>query len=665
MLKLLKSPLRLPISAITPPDVFARYRTMTIARARARAEWLSSRRNNSLVCEVAEPALTEPADFSAHPIERIASAWGVAGVADVSGIVAAGSIDALMRSQLARIQGHSHGIDADLICDLVASRIGYGEARALVASGGALEQLGFVEVVNRADGTSIVLATQRLLGLFEGFLVSDSRLAAVVSWRACDPRDSVGVITDEEMGNACESIKRVVEACSPPVALLIGPSGCGRARLAGAIASAIGFERLAVVDVALLPREASDLAIQLRRIETDVRFLHALLVIRGIDAGDTVKLRNLSALLPTVAVPTILTSTSDDGLADLERVLGAKLRIRRPDAPLRREAWKLEVENRGIVLDDSALDQLAATFALTRSAIARTTDLAIARDGSVTLAGLLHCAASQVHSQLERYAKRSLPTDKLSHLVLESDVRSQLSEIVRAVKMRRSLERMYGGRLNGPRGVAALFNGPPGTGKTLSAAALACELGMPLYRIDVSSIVDRYVGETEKNLARVFEEAESERGLLLFDEADSLFTKRVEVGDANDRYANMQVNMLLNLIDDYSGLVVLTTNLKASIDVAFLRRMSFKITFELPDVEERVALWKHHIPREVPIVRGIDIVDLATRYKASGGEIRNAVYRAVLMGEGAPLDGDSLERSICLELEGSGNVVRRGSSLRD
>ena len=259
MLKLLKTPLRLPISTTNPPGFFARYRTATIIRARARAEWLTTQRNNGSGCEFAEPAASEPLEFSTHPLERISSAWRTPGVADVSCIVAAGSSDSVLRRQLARLQGHSNGIDADLICDLVSSRIGYGEARALVASGGALEQLGFVEVVNRADGTSIVLATQRLFGLFEGFLVSDSRLTSVVCWRACESSDAVGVISAEEMDHACESIKRVVDACLPPLVLFIGPSGCGRARLAGAIASALGFERVAVVDAAILPREASDL----------------------------------------------------------------------------------------------------------------------------------------------------------------------------------------------------------------------------------------------------------------------------------------------------------------------------------------------------------------------------------------------------------------------
>jgi SpoVK/Ycf46/Vps4 family AAA+-type ATPase len=216
------------------------------------------------------------------------------------------------------------------------------------------------------------------------------------------------------------------------------------------------------------------------------------------------------------------------------------------------------------------------------------------------------------------------------------------------------------GRAIGPNGIAALFNGPPGTGKTMTASAMAHDLGLPMYKIDVSSIVDRYVGETEKNLARIFEEAESERGLLLFDEADSLFTKRVEVSDSHDRYANMQVNMLLNLIDEYSGFVILTTNLKASIDTAFLRRMSFKVTFELPDTPEREALWRMHIPESTPLTRDVNLARLADHYRATGGEIRNAVYRALLMAPpGSPLDAARLSRAMALELEASGNVVKR------
>jgi SpoVK/Ycf46/Vps4 family AAA+-type ATPase len=265
-----------------------------------------------------------------------------------------------------------------------------------------------------------------------------------------------------------------------------------------------------------------------------------------------------------------------------------------------------------------------------------------------------------VHSHLERYAKRSVPRTPLAELVLADDLKEQIEELIRAVRFRPELRRALDGRSIGPNGIAALFNGPPGTGKTMTASAMATELGLPMYKIDVSSIVDRFVGETEKNLSRIFEEAESERGLLLFDEADSLFTRRVEVSDSHDRYANMQVNMLLNLIDEYTGLVILTTNLKASIDTAFLRRMSFKLTFELPEPDQRAALWRVHLPPEVPLARNVDLVELADRYRASGGEIRNAVYRALLMiTPGSALDSETLSRAVARELEASGNVVRR------
>jgi len=356
-------------------------------------------------------------------------------------------------------------------------------------------------------------------------------------------------------------------------------------------------------------------------------------------------------------VPLVLTTEHDDP-GRLEPLVAVKHQVSRPPAALRREAWAHELVAHGAQPTDNLLDHLAGTYSLTRSTIGRAVDLVTSSDRPFDAEALEHAAASQVRSRLDRYAQRIMPKASLSELVLAHDVAEQVDELVHAVVHREQLASRFGDL--GPKGIAALFNGPPGTGKTMTAGAIAHTLQMPLYRIDVSSIVDRYVGETEKNLARVFEEAESERGLLLFDEADSLFTKRVAVSDSHDRYANMQVNMLLNLIDDYTGFVILTTNLKASIDSAFLRRMSFKIGFEVPDVAERTALWRMQIPEHVELSPDVDLDQLARRFRCSGGEIRNAVFRALLLTpSGAPVTSASLSRAVALELEASGNVVQR------
>jgi SpoVK/Ycf46/Vps4 family AAA+-type ATPase len=282
-------------------------------------------------------------------------------------------------------------------------------------------------------------------------------------------------------------------------------------------------------------------------------------------------------------------------------------------------------------------------------------------------------AEARLAGQLGRFARRGRSLARLEHVVLPAPIREQLIELRDAVRNRNAVYDRWrlADRHAIGRGIVALFNGPPGTGKTMTANVLANELGLPLYRIDTSAVVDRYVGETEKNLMRLFEEASASRAALLFDEADSLFGKRVEAHDASDRYANMQINVLLNLIEDYDGFVVLTTNMKGALDSAFLRRIVFKVSFELPDVEERAALWEYHLPPEIPRTSDVDLMALAREFeRVSGGDIKNAVLRAVLQaGAEGGISQAILHRSMANELRANGSLIPerkekvRGSSL--
>src|SRR6185436_3027891 len=167
----------------------------------------------------------------------------------------------------------------------------------------------------------------------------------------------------------------------------------------------------------------------------------------------------------------------------------------------------------------------------------------------------------------------------------------------------------------------------PGTGKTMVAGIIARELGLDLYRIDLSRIMSKWIGETERNLAAVFDAAEDGQAILLFDEADSLFAKRTEVRSSTDRYANLEVNYLLQRLDTFEGICILTTNLDGSIDPAFKRRMSLRLQFPFPDEETRVRLWAAHVPSEAPVAGDLDFAELARRFPLSGGYIRNSALR--------------------------------------
>ena len=223
--------------------------------------------------------------------------------------------------------------------------------------------------------------------------------------------------------------------------------------------------------------------------------------------------------------------------------------------------------------------------------------------------------------------------------MLPAERRTQLREIVRR---RRFGERVFGawgfGRRHADaRGLAALFTGPSGTGKTMAAAIVARELGLDLYRIDLSQIVSKYIGETEKHLAHVFAEAEASDVALFFDEADALFGKRSAVQDAHDRYANIEVAYLLQQVETYPGVVILASNLRKNLDEAFLRRLQVCVEFALPSAAERAAIWRRVWPAEAPMSPELDLDDLAERLELSGGHIRNialgAAFAAAEAGE--------------------------------
>jgi SpoVK/Ycf46/Vps4 family AAA+-type ATPase len=177
-------------------------------------------------------------------------------------------------------------------------------------------------------------------------------------------------------------------------------------------------------------------------------------------------------------------------------------------------------------------------------------------------------------------------------------------------------------------GVTALFAGDSGTGKTLSAEVVAADLGLDLYLIDLATVVDKYIGETEKNLDRIFSEADRVNGVLLFDEADAIFGKRSEVKDARDRYANVEIAYLLQRMERFDGLAVLTTNLRANLDEAFLRRLDVIVDFALPEEADRLRLWDLHLPPAVPRADDVDLEFLAAAFKLSGGNIRNICVAA-------------------------------------
>ncbi len=268
-------------------------------------------------------------------------------------------------------------------------------------------------------------------------------------------------------------------------------------------------------------------------------------------------------------------------------------------------------------------------------------------------------ARRQPEHALERLASLIAPTFTLDDLVLTDDAAAKLRELVAHVALKHVVFDRFGFRRRLPRGqgVVALFSGPPGTGKTMAAEAVAHALRQDLYRVDLSAVVSKYIGETEKNLATAFDEAERGSAVLFFDEADSLYSKRTtDVRDAHDRYANIEVNYLLQRVETFTGLVVLATNRAASLDDAFLRRLRFSIQFDVPDTRLRRELWRRAFPPEARVAE-LDWDALAAA-ELTGGNIQSAALAAAFLaasGDGT-IDRGHVEHALRREYEKLGKA---------
>lgn len=289
-------------------------------------------------------------------------------------------------------------------------------------------------------------------------------------------------------------------------------------------------------------------------------------------------------------------------------------------------------------------------------------DESIHGDGRLQSHHILNEIRKSFRHQLGTLAEITVSDVPLSGVVLTDEAKAQVDEILEYANQLHRVLDTWGFRQRSPYGnaLSALFAGPPGTGKTLLACALANELGKVLYRVDLSRIVDKYIGETEKNLGKIFDEAAKAQAIILFDEADSLFAKRTEVKSSNDRYANLEINFLLQKLESFDGMTILTTNLSKSIDDAFRRRIRFIVDFPMPDVDARVKLWQRMMPPGAPLADDIRWKWLARNFEMSGGYIRNAVLKASIFAaaRNKPIDMECLVNAAEAQARSMGQLIR-------
>jgi hypothetical protein len=447
-----------------------------------------------------------------------------------------------------------------------------------------------------------------------------------------------------------------------------GRTGSGRHTLLVSLASRAG-RSLGVIDLTTMPRDAGRLA----------EMLAAVL-----------RRAMLRGLVPCVDGLELIGSEDPDTKVQVGATLRAHpgpLAVRLPgdaqisldpgyllvDVPSRNEqkraeSWSIALERHGIDLPDPS--ELAARYRIGPGIIERVCTEVARRpdppaDASAWVRELDDAVRQHLENRLGTTATRVTRLATWADMVLPEDIIDSLLELTARVRHRKKVFEQWGfdKSITTARGITALFQGSPGTGKTMVAGVIARDLGLEMYRVDVSRITSKWIGETEKNLGALFDAAEDGQVMLLFDEADSLFAKRTEVKTSVDRYSNMEVNYLLQRLDTFEGIAILTTNFGNAIDPAFKRRLTYRVTFPFPDEEMREQLWRSLIPPQVPVQGTLDFASLSQRFRLSGGYIRNAALRAAFLAaeEGSALTHEHLERAIRMEFREIGKLAETGT----
>ncbi|HEY79295.1 MAG TPA: ATP-binding protein [Dehalococcoidia bacterium] len=433
-----------------------------------------------------------------------------------------------------------------------------------------------------------------------------------------------------------------------------GPDGVGRQATAEAVCSELGVPILNV-DVNKMVAVNTSLELSLRLVFRESRLQNAALLLDGYDRllGDEKEMRSSYESLITELenYPQWVFLVSEKEWQPGAILYGksfTSVELPDPSYKARRQLWERQRNGDSAMAADIDFGDLAAKFRLSggqiRDVVAAARSLARWRDPGkavITAQDLYAACRRQFRGTLGALSRKIQPKYSWPDIILPKDQMEQLHEICSYVKYYYTVYDDWGfeHKLSTGKGLNVLFSGPSGTGKTMAAEIIANELGLDLYKIDLSAIVSKYIGETEKNLDRIFREGQTSNAILFFDEADALFGKRSEVRDSHDRYANIEVAYLLQKMDEYEGAVILATNMRKNMDEAFARRMHFTVEFPAPEEADRHRIWQNIFPREAPLATDIDLSFLARQFKITGGNIKNIALGAAFL---AAQDGGSI-----------------------
>jgi ATPase family associated with various cellular activities (AAA) len=541
---------------------------------------------------------------------------------------------------------------------------GWLEARRRLVGQASLERFSLI-VPEPAGGEAPTLRTgyrldDRIHNYLLGVNLIDDRAATWVREVPIEPLAEAAYRS--ELQRIEELVRAAVDRAPDwlPVVNLIGPDVVDRPGLARAACGRLGV-RLLQIDLTSLPAMGGERVAALRLLEREALLIPAAFYLdlprpaAGEPAPDPAAvLDELGALLFAGGSRPLPASAVRSGRSLLA------IEVAPPDPVRRRELWGLAAGG-GPATDDGWLDRLAEQFRVGPIEIRRAAEAAgRLADPPLSARDLWQACRAHAGGGLDDLALRVEPGAGWDDLVLPAESEQALREIAsQVVNQTKVYERWgFGAKLRRGRGISVLFSGPSGTGKTMAAEVLAGDLSLGLYRVDLSGVVSKYIGETEKNLRRVFDAAASGGAILFFDEADALFGKRSEVKDSHDRYANIEINYLLQRMEDYQGLAVLATNMKSALDPAFLRRLRFLIEFPFPDAPLRERIWRGVLPAQAEVA-ALDY-QLLCAWEITGGNIRNIAVNAAFQAasEGVPIGMSHLLRAARREYAKIGKLAR-------
>jgi hypothetical protein len=563
------------------------------------------------------PAVELPAIEEGTPLDRIRAGFGLSPFETEILVLCAGAeIDANIRALCSAINGAADEVRPTFNVALAALPEAHWTA---IHPAAALRHWKMIEVRGGESLMSSALQIdERVLHYLFGVSYRDPRLAGLI----VEGPAAAELLPSHESaaGEVIAAVTRTGDLAGGSVVALCGTEPAALTAIASAAAARLNL-RLHVLRAGDVPAHAADR-------ETLARLWEREAVLDG------------GALLIDLATASEHAAGFADGLAGVVIVAGGdpivlarrtvvRVDVARPTPAEQRALWISALGDDAARLEQ-AVEQVAAQFTLPLASI-RAIAAQMAEENGSAVDALWQRCRLEARVPLDTLAQRIEPAATWDDIVLPEAQLQMLHEIAAQARQRHKVYETWGfsARIRRDLGIAVLFAGASGTGKTLAAEILANELRLDLYRVDLSQMVSKWIGETEKNLARIFEAGEQGGAILLFDEADALFGRRSDVKDSHDRFANIQVSYLLQRMESYPGLAILTTNLRGALDNAFLRRLRFMVNFPFPDNEQRARIWQRVFPAGAPL-GNIEVQKLA-RLNVAGGSIRNIALHAAFL----------------------------------